>query len=110
MADSPSPSTLNIASTPSSLAQREEETARERSARAFLKMSPEEVQAFLDRVRRYAGPEDYRKIEGWAKVILYVKERVASEDATLDEIRQGVKDRWQAIAGPRVESGRPCAR
>lgn len=110
MADSPSPPTHSIASAPSPLAQREKETARERSTRAFLKMSPGEVEAFLERVWRYAGPEDYRKIEGWAKVILYVKERAATEGATLDEIRQGVKDRWQAITGPRVEPGRPCAR
>lgn len=110
MAESSFPPTHNIASTPSSLAQGEEETARERSARAFLKMSPEEVEAFLDRVRGYAEPEDYREIEGWARLILWVKERVAREDATLEEIRQGVRDRWLAIAGSRVGPGRPWAR
>lgn len=83
---------------------------REETAREFLKMSPEELEAFLDRVRRYAGPDDYRKIEEMAQFLLCLRERLAAGDATLAELLQFIQDSLQTIPGSSMEPERPCPR
>jgi hypothetical protein len=73
-------------------------------------MTPERARVVLDHAREILRPEEYRLVEAWANLLLYVKERAVKGDVTEEELCRGIRERCPVIVESSKEPGPTCPR